>query len=138
MMRFVHFLAIERRHLMALAKSVLQAPPEERDSPQEMLSLINVGASQLYESDDATVLVRKNGSTLMLDALSCDFPVMGIADAAARYSGLAQDLQKLAAEQECDKIKTTVFDPRLSSVIQHLGGRVESWTLTLPVESSDG
>jgi hypothetical protein len=133
-MRHIPFDQIAERELRLLARSVLEAPADERDSPQEMLSLIKSGVSHLFTIDDGIVLCRKVDKTLMLDALCCETSTLGFAEAARRYSGLAEDLQKLAAEWECDKIKTVVYTDRLASVIQHLGGRVESRTMTLAVE----
>lgn len=137
-MEQIEFDSIETRHLEALARSVMEAPADERDSPREMLSLIKSGVSKLYETPQALYLCRKVDRLLMLDAICCYEPVYGLPETAALFETFVQDLRQLAAEWECDKIKTIVFDRALTCVIKHLGGRVESVVMTLPVEPDNG
>lgn len=122
------------RHLEALARSLLEAPEDERDSPKEILQLIKAGTSQLFETPDGLYLCRKVGNLLWLDALCCYEQVAGVRETCNRFATFLEDLRQLAADWQCDKIKTCAFDSRITSVIQHLGGRVESWTLTLALE----
>lgn len=137
-MEQIDFNSIDTRHLEALAQSVMKAPADERDSPREMLTLIKSGVSRLYETSGGIYLCRKVGRTLMLDAICCYESVQGIAETALLFETFVTELRRVAAEWECDKIKTIVFDDRLTCVIKHLGGRVESVVMTLALEHDDG
>jgi len=131
MMRHVPFNTLGLTHLEAIAHSLLAAPEEVR--PDDILKNAQLGATQFYEWDCGLIGCSKRGNRLVLDVFSC---LPGISMEACR--SLATDLKKLAADWLCDTIETTVFDPHFASVIQHLGGRVEQWVLTMPVEPEHG
>jgi hypothetical protein len=81
----------------------------------------------LFEFPGGSMLVEKIDNRLHLTAFSSDAALKNAAP-------LLEDVKRLAADWQCDTIETTVFDPRLASVICKLGGRVESQTVILSAE----
>lgn len=118
---------ITSAHLAWLAASLLSAPLDNRPTAEDLTRAIWLGTMRLFEWDGGCVLVGQSQNRLVVHAFGCD-KLVGIP------APLTADLKKLAADWQCDTIETTCFDTRLASVIQRLGGRVESQTLTLAVE----
>ena len=127
MIQHVPFEAVDQRHIVGLANSLLAAPADNRPEPEEFLRAVMLGTMRLFEWDGGMALVGVRDNRLVLYAFSAD----SIFFSARR---LAEDLKRLAADWECDTIETTCFDPRLTCVIKRLGGRVESMTITLAAE----
>lgn len=127
MIRYVAFEDIDQRHIVGLANSLLAAPADNRVEPDDFVRAIMLGTMRLFEWDGGLILIGARDNRMMIWALcTTHLP----RDAAQ----LAEDLKRLATDWQCDTIETTVFDPRLTCVIEKLGGRVESITLTLAVE----
>ena len=127
MIMFVPFESIEQRHIVGLVNSAFAAPADNRMDLNQILKEIKDGTMRLFDWPHGIVLVSKNFNRLTIWALATNNLIKD-------GPQLTDDLKRLAAEWECDTIQTTCFDPRLTSVIQKLGGRVESTTLTLAVE----
>lgn len=129
MIRYVSFEDVNERHVVHLANSLLGAPTDQRPDTEDLLRGIQTGSMRLFDWDDGVVLVSQRDGRLLMLSFSCaEGQLFKTAEP------LAADLKKLAADWQCDTIETTCFDPRLASVIEKLGGRVESLTLTLAVE----
>lgn len=131
MFKWIAFEQIEERHVDWLSKSLLAAPEPDRPDVSDLLRSIMNRHALLFEFDCGIALCTKIDKRLRIDAFAAD-----------RYhaviKNLVADLRRLAADWECDTIVTFSFDPRLTSVIKHLGGSVESVTVTLPVETPNG
>lgn len=127
MIRYIPFEDVTPQHLLWLAQSLISAPESQRPDAETFSRAIFLGTMRLFGWDTGCVLVGQRDSRLILYAFGCD-KLAGIP------APLTADLKRLAADWQCDTIETTCFDPRLASVIQKLGGRVESQVLTLAVE----
>lgn len=127
MLKFVPFNDLEVKHLDYIARSLLAAPLDTRLESADLLRGLQQGKLALFEWPDGCVVVSAQGRTLMIYALASK----GLHTI---VKTLRDDLSKLAAHWECDMIETTVFEPRLTSVIQKIGGRVESVNMVLKVE----
>jgi hypothetical protein len=127
MLRFVDSADFQQRHLVGLANSLLAAPADTRYDVDYIIEALTRGTMRLFDWPNGLVLVSKRGQRLVLEGL---WATRLLKDAIT----LADDLKRLAADWQCDTIETTCFDKRLARVIEKLGGRVESRTLTLAVE----
>lgn len=127
MITYVPFEKVTQRHLVWLANSLLAAPADNRPSAEDLSRAIFLETMRLFAWPSGCVLVGQSEKRLVLHAFGCD-KLAGVP------GPLTADLKRLAADWQCDTIETTCFDSRLASVIQKLGGRVESQTLTLAVE----
>lgn len=124
-LRKVPFNQLEQRHLELLAESMITAPEQVRAT--ETLKLLATDAASFYEWDKGVmVLYRMPSGRLSLEAYNGS--VFGRTE-------LMEEVKQLAAELECDTIETFVFDPRLASCIERLGGHIESYVVVMPVES---
>lgn len=132
MIRHVPFADLTEQHLTWLAESMLAAPEEQRPEAEDFARGVMLETMRLFEFAGGLLVVSVDGKRLKLEALRCRH-----LDAKTAVA-LAAALRRLAADWECDTIETIVFDSRLAFVIERLGGRVESWTMVLPVEKSDG
>ena len=128
MIRHVPLADLNNRHLVAIANNLLSQPKPVRQDTDDIIQALAEGQLQLYEFDFGIVLLGKRDDRLVLEGLYAE-NLLKIAEA------LAADLKRLAADWQCDTIETMVFDPRLASVIEKLGGRVESRVMILEVES---
>ena len=129
MIRFVPFSELQAWHLKKIAESLLVAPEAVRHSERDFVQRLAGGELQLYEYDEGIVVLHKEGSRLVLDAIACS--KLGEA------WKLVDDLRRLAAEWVCDTIFTTAFDKRLMTGIVKLGGSVESYDMVLTVGKPD-
>lgn len=127
MIRHVPFSDLNEQHLDWIAESVLVQPEEIRASSADFLRAIMQEKLRLFDWESGCLIVGIHEHRLILHALCCH-------DLLHCAVQLADDLKRLAADWECDAVETTCFDTRLTSVIEKLGGRVESVTLVLPVE----
>lgn len=132
-MTFLHvaFDELTDRHVIAISASVNAAPLRHRPDPADVLRAIVLGSARCFEfGDNGVIVVSTPGDArLRIDAFSGKI---------FSRRALADDLRRLAADWECDTIETFVFDPRLASAITGIGGRVEAFSVALPVEQSDG
>lgn len=129
MLTWVPFPDIGVRHIELLAKSLHAAPEPARMSVEYLIRELHQRRMRLFEYTGGLIVVHKDDKRLIIDALACE--KLGQAWL------LEKALQKLAADWQCDTIKTTVFDERLARAIRKLGGRVEAIDLILPVERED-
>jgi hypothetical protein len=127
MLQFVPPESFAQRHLIGLARSLLAAPADTRYDVDFIIEAVTRGTMRLFDWPNGLVLVSKRGQRLVLEGLHA---TQLLKDAVP----LTDDLKRLAADWQCDTIETTCFDKRLTCVIEKLGGRVESRTLTLAVE----
>lgn len=128
MLQYVPWEALNQKHLVWLANSMLAAPESARLDINPLMNRLRDGIYRLFEFSGGCLLVGVRGSRLTLQAFCTD---PGINMDLCRV--LAADLKRLAADWQCDAIETICFDPRFASVIKHLGGRVESQTLVMEV-----
>lgn len=129
MLTWVPFPDLTRQHIRLLAKSLLAAPEDVRMSVEYLTEELRERRMRAFSFDGGLLVVHKEGKRLVIDALACD--------ALGRCWLLDEWVKRLAADWECDTIKTTVFDERLARAIRKLGGRVESIDLVLSVERED-
>jgi len=127
MITHVPFEHLNDRHTNMLARSMHAAPAEEQPDADCFIRAVMLGTMRLFEFPGGMVLCGKRDNRLVLYALVSEHL---LADAIP----LTADMKRLAADWECDTIETTIFDRRLASVIEKLGGRIESVTLVMPVE----
>lgn len=120
---------IQERHLEGLLLALQIVPDDVRLEAKHFLGAIAAGTMRLFEWRDGMVIISERDNRLVLETFCCE---PGISMELVR--SLTADLAQIAADWKCDTIETTVFNPHLASVIQKLGGRVESTTLTLAVE----
>lgn len=124
MIRWVPFSLINERHLEGLARCLLIVPAEVRHDLGEVMKALKTGALRLFEFDSGVLLVHREGDRLVIDAMEAKI---------WQRRELADVLRRLAADWLCDKVQTSCFDKRLADAIVAIGGRVESWDLTLEV-----
>lgn len=127
MLRLVPFEQISGKHIEQIVASLNAAPVDIRIDGTALLRRLQSGHCGCYAWDNGLVVVGVAGNRLSLEAVSCGHLLKDAIN-------LTSDLKEIAAERRCDTIETMVFDARLASVIEKLGGRVESITLTLAVE----
>lgn len=131
MLDLVPFERLGDRHIERIVASLRSAPAEKQIDGIALLHSIQRGYLAVYEWETGLIVLGVDGKRLSLEVLSCDHLLQDVIP-------LVADLRQIAADRGCDMIETIVFDTRLGTVIQKLGGRVESMTLTLAVESTDG
>lgn len=122
-MRRVSFTEMADRHIRGIAKSLHAAPEDVRHSPAGVIAAIVRGDAVLFEfGRDSIAVVSKDDNRLTIDC--ADFSVFDRRE-------LGKICQQLAAEMGCDIVQTTVFDRRLADAIVAIGGKVESYDMTL-------
>lgn len=126
MIKYVPFEAVSEQHLADIAKTLLSVPEDDRPEPDDILRGLMSGSLRLFDWPQGSMVLGVSGTALFIWTFSCRNVL-----SAARP--LAADLKRLAADWGCDKIETTVFNRRLTSVIQRVGGVVKSQTIVLPV-----
>lgn len=115
------------RHILGIAKSLHAAPEDVRLLPSAIMAAIIRGEAVLFEfGHDSIAVVSKNDNRLAIDV--ADFSVFDRRE-------LGKICQQLAAEMGCDIVQTTVFDKRLADAIVAIGGKVESYDMTLALET---
>lgn len=124
---YIPFSDVRQAHIVQLTNSLLAAPADIRPDLDDLLRAIMTGAMRLFECGDGVMLLGKSDNRLMIYAFAAE-TLLG------KPKTIAADLKRLAADWECDMVETLVFDPRITSVIEKVGGRVESVTMILPVE----
>jgi hypothetical protein len=126
LLRHVSFGDLQGWHIKGIAASLNAAPEAVRIAPEEIVDGLRSGSSRLFEWSNGLLVVREERGRLHLDAIYTRFfqPKAKLVDA----------IRALAAHYRCDTIQTTCFDKRMADVIVGLGGQVESWTLTMPLE----
>lgn len=118
---------ITDRHILGIAKSLHAAPLDVRHLPSAIIAAIIKGDAVLFEfGHDSIAVVSKDDNRLTIDA--ADFSVFDRKE-------LGRICQQLAAEMACDIVQTTVFDKRLADAIVAIGGKVESYDMTLTLET---
>ncbi len=128
MLNYVEWVDLDQKHLVWLANSLLAAPAEERPEVDDMLRAVQHGTMRIFDWPTGCVFVSASEGTLFMQAFCTD---PGITMELCRQ--LLTDLKRLATDWQCHTIKTICFDPHFASVIKHLGGSVQSQTLTLEV-----
>lgn len=114
---------ITDRHILGIAKSLHAAPEDVRHMPRAIIAAIIRGDAVLFEfGHDSIAVVSKDDNRLTIDC--ADFSVFDRRE-------LGKICQQLAAEMACDIVQTTVFDKRLADAIVAIGGKVESYDMTL-------
>ena len=127
MIRFVAFADLGESQLKMLAESINSAHPDNRPDGKEFLRIAAEGKAHFFEWDNGFALLGRRDNRLLLLAFRSRSLLKELPE-------FVSDLKRLAADWQCDTIETTCFEPRLTSVIQKLGGHVESVTLTLATE----
>lgn len=118
---------IADRHILGIAKSLHAAPADVRHMPSSIMAAILKGEAVLFEfGHDSMAVVSKDDNRLTIDV--ADFSVFDRRE-------LGKICQQLAAEMACDIVQTTVFDRRLADAIVSIGGKVESYDMTLALET---
>lgn len=125
MLTYVPFDELTGEHLRYIAEGIQPLPEAIRPSAQDIMGDLQTGHLTAFEFPGGLIVVKTYCKRLDVRAFSG--PVFLRAD-------LAADLKRLAADWECDTIETMVYDPRLASAIEKVGGHVESWTVTLAVK----
>lgn len=126
-MKRVHHSEITDRHIQGIARSLHAAPVDVRHLPSAVMAAIVRGDAVLFEfGRDSIAVVSKDDNRLTIDA--ADFSVFDRRE-------LGRICQQLAAEMACDIVQTTVFDKRLADAIVSIGGKVESYDMTLTLET---
>lgn len=132
MITWVPWAGITSKHLEWIARSMLVSPEDVRPDEEEFLMDLKLGRKQLFEWPTGMVVVAVRDKRLVLWGFGSD-PNLSMETCRL----LADDLKRLAADWQCHTIETLCFDSRFTSVIRHLGGRVESTTLVMDVEPQD-
>lgn len=129
MIRWVPFPEIGSKHLRLLGECLNVAPEAVRMSARDLINGLRDRVLRLFEFDDGLLVVHRDEKRLVIDALACSI---------WKREQLADTLRRLAADWECDTIQTTVFDERLADAIVSIGGKIESYDITLPVAAGNG
>lgn len=128
MLMHVPFIEIGERHLEGIAKCLELRPPSEQTWGTLVLMELHAGTMHLFDWTTGFIVAAKRSTRLTMEAFCA--PEISMEEC----RNLVSDLKRLAADWQCDTIETMVYDSRLTSVIHHLGGEIESWVMVLPVE----